>query len=63
MGATVGLFGGLFFALERLLERGVAHTHSAVGALPLPFRSLVAHALVLLALFVVYARHLGLPVW
>jgi hypothetical protein len=61
MGATVGLFGGLFLALQRVLQRGVLKTHSAIGGLPVP--SLAAHALVLLALFFLYAHHLGLSVW
>ena len=62
MGATVGLLGGLFFALERLLARGVATTHASLRTLPLPIPALVAHALVLLVLFLVYARHLGYAV-
>jgi hypothetical protein len=61
MGATVGLFGGVFLALQRLLELSVARTHSAFGGLPFP--TLGAHALVLFGLFLVYANHLGLSLW
>ena len=63
MGATVGVLGGVFFAVERLLRGGVARTHSALGALPLPVPGLVAHAVLLAALFLVYARHLGVRVF
>ena len=63
MGATVGILGGVYFAVERLLRTGVARTHSAFGVLPLPVPGLVAHLVVLLVLFLVYANHLGVAVF
>lgn len=63
MGATVGILGGLYFGIERLLARGVARTHSAFGVLPLPIPGLLAHLVVLAVLFLVYANHLGVRIF
>jgi hypothetical protein len=59
MGATLGLLGGLFLTLERVLARGVAGTHATFRALPLRLPSLAVHALILGLLYLVYARQLG----
>jgi hypothetical protein len=62
MGATIGILGGLYFTLEKLLARGVAGTHATLKSLPLPLPALAFHAVALFVLFLLYARELGLSV-
>ena len=62
MGLTVGLFGGLFFFVERLTARTVAGGHKLARNLPLVIPTWVAHAAVLVALFFIYANHLNIRV-
>lgn len=62
MGTTVGLFGGLFFVIERLTARGVAATHGAIRRGPFALPTLLVHAAILFLLFLLYARMLGLKV-
>lgn len=59
MALTVGVFGGLFLFVERFTARTVAGGHRmARGVLPYG----IAHAAILVALYFVYANHLGLRV-
>jgi hypothetical protein len=60
MGATVGLFGGLYVIIQRLSARGVEGAHAVARALPLPFAYWVAHAGVLLGLYLLYAYMHGI---
>ena len=62
MAFTVGIFGGLFFLVERLTARAVAGGHRLARGLPLILPYWVAHAAVLLALFLLYASTLGVRV-
>jgi hypothetical protein len=62
MATTVGLFGGLFFFLQRLLARGVAHTHGLARQMPIAVPVAAVHALLLFVLFLLYARMLHLSV-
>jgi len=63
MAATVGLFGGLFFVIERLTARGVAGTHQAVSRLPIVLPTAAVHGGLLFVLFLLYARMLKLSVF
>jgi hypothetical protein len=63
MAATVGLFAGLFVLLEKLLKRGVTHTHDLLRALPVALPTLLIHAALLLLLFLLYARMLRISVF
>jgi hypothetical protein len=58
MAATLGMLGGLYYFVEKLSQRGVETTHQAVRSLPLPFAFWMAHALLFLALFLLYAYSL-----
>jgi hypothetical protein len=62
MAFTVGLFGSLFFFVERFTARAVAGGHRLVRTLPLAMPFWVAHAAILLALFFLYAHYLGIRV-
>jgi hypothetical protein len=62
MAVTVGLFGGLFFFVERFTARTVASGHRIARGLPIVLPYSVAHAAVLTALFFAYANHLGIRV-
>lgn len=57
MALTVGILGGLFVLVERLTARTVAGTYRALPGL-LPYW--LVHAGVLLALYLLYASHLGI---
>jgi hypothetical protein len=63
MGTTVGLFGGLFFFIQRLTARGVAHTHGLAKHMPIALPVTAVHALLLFLLFLLYARMLHLSVF
>jgi len=63
MATTVGLFGGLFFVIERLTARGVATTHQAARRLPFVLPTTVIHGGLLFVLFLLYARMLRLSVF
>jgi hypothetical protein len=63
MGATVGLFGGLLFVIEKLTARGVAGTHQALKQLPVMLPTLLVHAVLLFLLFLLYARMQNLKVF
>jgi hypothetical protein len=60
MGATVGLFGGLYVIVQRLSARGVEGAHAVARALPLPLPYWIAHAGVLAALYLLYAYMHGI---
>jgi hypothetical protein len=60
MAATIGVFGGLYFVLERLSTRGVEKAHEVARALPLPLPYWIVHAALLAALYYFYARTHGL---
>jgi len=61
MALTVGVFGGLFFFVERFTARTVAGGHKLARGIPLlPFG--IAHLGILAALFFAYANHLGIRV-
>ena len=60
MAATIGLFGGVFFVLERFSARGVERAHDVARALPLPFSYWLAHAALFIALYFLYAHMNGL---
>jgi len=62
MAMTVGFFGGLFFFVQRFTARTVASGHKLARGLPLVLPYWVAHAAILVALFFVYANHLGIRV-
>jgi hypothetical protein len=62
MALTIGIFGGLFFFVERLTARTVAGTHKAVRSLTGVVPYWVVHAGILLILFLLYANLLGLRV-
>ena len=62
MAVTVGLFGGLFLFVERFTARTVAGGHQLARGLPFFVPYWVAHAAVLVALYFVYANHLGIRV-
>jgi hypothetical protein len=62
MAFTVGLFGSLFFFVERFTARAVAGGHRLERTLPLAMPFWVAHAAILLALFFLYAHYLGIRV-
>lgn len=62
MGLTVGLFGGLFFFVERWTARTVAGGHKLARTLPLALPTWFAHAAALIALFFLYANHLNIRV-
>lgn len=62
MALTVGLFGGLFFFVERFTARTVAGGHKFARGLPFVLPFWVAHAAVLVALYFIYANHLGIRV-
>lgn len=63
MAATVGLFGGLFFVIERLTARGVANTHQVLKRMPVVLPTLVIHVVLLFLLFLLYARMLKIKVF
>lgn len=63
MAATIGLFGGLFFVIEKVTARGVNQTHQALKRLPIAMPTLVVHAVLLFLLFWLYARMLKLSVF
>jgi hypothetical protein len=63
MAATVGLFGGLFFVIEKLTARGVAGTHQALKQLPVVLPTLIVHVVLLFLLFLLYARMQNLKVF
>ena len=57
MASTVGLLGALYVAIEALTARSVEGAHAAMR---LFFPRLFIHALVLFALYLLYAARLGL---
>jgi hypothetical protein len=63
MAATIGLFGGLFFVIEKVTARGVNQTHQALKRLPFAMPTLVVHVALLFLLFWLYARMLKLNVF
>jgi hypothetical protein len=63
MGTTVGMFGGLFFLVQRLTARGVAHTHGLAKRMPVAVPVSAVHAVLLFVLFLLYARMLRLTVF
>ncbi len=63
MAATVGLFGGLFFVIERLTARGVANTHQVLKRMPVVLPTLVIHMVLLFLLVLLYARMLKIKVF
>jgi len=62
MAMTVGVFGGLFFFVEKVTARTVAGTHRAVRSLTGVMPYWAVHAGILFVLFLVYAHRLGLSV-
>jgi hypothetical protein len=62
MAATLGIFGGLFFLVERLTARGFAHTHGMARRLPFTLPTFAIHGTLLFLLFLLYARMLRLAV-
>ena len=60
MAATIGLFGGLYVIIERLSARSVEKAHAVAQSLPLPFPYWLAHAVLLAALYFLYAHMHGL---
>jgi hypothetical protein len=62
MAATLGIFGGLFFVVERLTARGFAHTHGMARRLPVNLPTFAIHGALLFLLFLLYARMLHLSV-
>jgi hypothetical protein len=62
MATTVGLFGGLFLALQGWAARGVSKTHQAARGLPVALPTLLIHAALLFVLFLLYAWMLGIRV-
>jgi hypothetical protein len=63
MAATLGIFGGLFFVVERLTARGFAQTHGMAKRLPVTLPTFVVHLALLFVLFLLYARMLHLTVF
>lgn len=63
MATTVGLFGGLFVVVEKLTARSMAGTHKAARTLPFVLPTAAVHAILLVVLFVSYARMLKLSVF
>jgi hypothetical protein len=62
MALTVGLFGGLFLFVERFTAKTVAGGHRLARGLPFFVPLWVAHAAILVALYLAYANHLGIRV-
>jgi hypothetical protein len=62
LAATVGIFGIVFVAVERLLTRSVERSGDVVKALPLPAPIVLFHLSVGVALFYLYAWVYHLPV-
>lgn len=62
MAATLGLLGGMYFVLERLLAHTVARTHGAARTLSLGAPGWLFHLALILVLFFVYAHMLGVRV-
>ncbi len=63
MATTIGIFGGLFFLVQRLTARGVAHTHGLAKSMPIAIPISAVHAALLFVLFLLYARMLHLTVF
>jgi hypothetical protein len=63
MATTIGMFGGLFFVVERLTRHTVAGTHKAAGRLPFAVPTIAIHALLLFVLFLLYASMLKVAVF
>jgi hypothetical protein len=63
MATTIGMFGGLFFVVQRLTARGVAHTHGLAKRMPVAVPVSAVHAALLFVLFLLYARMLHLTVF
>jgi len=61
LAATVGIFGVLFLALERLLRRSVERTQEVIQALPLPAPLVLFHLAAWSGLFLLYAWVYALP--
>lgn len=62
MAMTVGVFGGLFLVVERIVARTVAGTHKAVRTVTGVLPYWAVHAGILFVLFLLYANMLGLRV-
>lgn len=62
MAMTVGVFGGLFLVVERIVARTVAGTHRAVRTVTGVLPYWAVHAGILFVLFLLYANMLGLRV-
>lgn len=58
MAVTLGVLGGLYFLVEELTAKSVARTHAAARGLPVALPSILVHAAILGALFLLYARTL-----
>jgi hypothetical protein len=63
MAGVVGLFGGLFVAIQMVMHLGVDKSHQMVRSMPIRFPLVLAHAVLLVAIFYLYAWAGGLPVW
>ncbi len=62
MAVTAGILGALLYVIERITRRGVAKTHEIVRTVALPMPYLVVHLCVLIALYFLYARQLGISI-
>ncbi|MDZ4772619.1 MAG: hypothetical protein SGI72_05735 [Planctomycetota bacterium] len=63
MATTIGLFGGFFLVVGRLMSRTVKTTHKAAERLPFALPTLAIHGLLLFVLFLLYASMLKLSVF
>jgi len=62
MAMTIGIFGGLFLFVERIVARTVAGTHKAVRSVTGVLPYWAVHGGILFVLFLLYANMLGLKV-
>lgn len=60
---TIGLFGGFYLIVQRLMLRSVSKTHDVAKGMPVVLPTLIVHAVLIFVLFLLYARMLGIAVF
>lgn len=60
---TVGILGGFYLVLQRILTSSMSKSHQVAASLPLLWPTVLLHAALLGVLFVLYARMLGVTVF
>lgn len=63
MVTAVGILGGFYLVLQRILSSGMSKSHQVAAGLPLLWPTVLLHAVLLGVLFVLYARMLGITVF